>query len=341
MGSRTFLTVSAAANALALCAAATSQEAARPISQWPQATAFPNEDRAAATEHFRKARAYAVGDLFADFTLRCITDPKYRPRVNAEQYDGLLAPMKVFDNFFYVGQMAVSAWALKTTAGVVLFDALNSEAEAREIIEPGLQAMGLDPRDVKWVVVTHGHADHFGGADWFQKTYGAKVISSDIDWTAIEQRQFNPRPGGTTTPKRDITVADSQTLQFGDTAVKFYVTPGHTAGTVSTIIPVTDRGVKHLAGFYGGVGLPRTVEARRAQIASLVRWRGITRAAGVDAQLGNHPLNDESLERMEQLLYRRAQDPNPYVLGATQYQNYLGVQEECVRFSLARDGFRD
>jgi hypothetical protein len=44
---------------------------------------------------------------------------------------------------------------------------------------------------------------------------------------------------------------------------------------------------------------------------------------------------------MEQLLYRRTQDPNPYVLGATQYQNYLGIQEECVRFSLARDGFRE
>ena len=44
---------------------------------------------------------------------------------------------------------------------------------------------------------------------------------------------------------------------------------------------------------------------------------------------------------MEQLLYRRAQDPNPYVLGASQYQNYLGVQEECVRFSLARDGLRE
>jgi metallo-beta-lactamase class B len=153
--------------------------------------------------------------------------------------------------------------------------------------------------------------------------------------------QFQPRPGVATPPKRDITIADAQTMMFGDTEVKFYVTPGHTLGTVSTIVPVTDRGQKHLVGFYGGVGLPRTVENKRAQIASLVRWRVITKAAGVDAQIGNHPLNDESLERMEQLLYRREQDPNPYVLGTTQYQNYLGIQEECVRFSLARDGFRE
>jgi hypothetical protein len=109
--------------ALLLVAGASAQEAIKPISQWPKATTFPNEDKAAAIEHFHKARAYAVGDLFADFTLRCITDPKYRQRVNAEQYDGLLQPMKVFDNLFYVGQMAVSAWAMKTTAGIVLFDA--------------------------------------------------------------------------------------------------------------------------------------------------------------------------------------------------------------------------
>jgi len=325
--------------AAALAGAALAQPAARPISEWPRPAAFPNEDRAAALEHFRKARAYAKGDLFTDFTLRCITDPKYRGRVNAEQYSGILEPARVFDQFYFVGQMAVSAWALKTADGIVLFDALNSEAEAREIIVPALVKLGLDPKDVKWVVVTHAHFDHFGGAPWFQTTYGAKIISSDIDWKAMEQ--MTPRPGGAVPPKRDVTVADGQTLTFGGVPVSFYVTPGHTAGTVSTIFPVTEGGKPHLVGFYGGVGLPRTVETKRAQIASLVRWRALTRAKGVDAQIGNHPLNDESLERLEQLAYRGPRDPNPYVLGAAQYQNYLGVQEECVRFSLARDGLRD
>lgn len=329
----------AAAALLALAGQATAQAAQAPISAWPKPTAFPSEDKAAAQEHFRKARAYAVGDLFADFTLRCITNPKYPTRVNAEQYAGIVEPAKVFDQLFYVGQMSVGAWALKTSAGVVLFDALNNEDEARQIVVPGLRAMGIDPKDVKWVVLTHAHGDHFGGVPYFQNTFGAKVISSDIDWRAMEQMQI--QPGRAVPPKRDVTVADGQTMMFGTTPVTFYVTPGHTAGTVSTIFPVTDNGRRHLVGFYGGVGLPRAVEAKRSQIASLVRWRGLTRSRGVDAQIGNHPLNDEGLERMEQLLYRGARDPNPYVLGARQYQNYLGVQEECVRFSLARDGLRE
>jgi metallo-beta-lactamase class B len=324
---------------VAVTVIAVGQEVAKPISQWPKPAAFPNEDKAAALEHFRKAREYAVGDLFTDFTLRCITDPKYRPRVNAEQYDGLLAPTKVFDNLFYVGQMSVGAWALKTNSGIVLFDALNNETEAREIIVPGLTTFGLDPKDVKWVIVTHSHADHYGGAPYFQKTYGAKVISSDLDWKVMEVPAT--RPNAAPAPKRDMTITDDgEKMTFGDTEVTFYITPGHTVGTLSSIFPVTDRGQRHLVGFLGGVGLPRTVETKRAQIASLVRWRSITKAAGVDAQIGNHPLNDEGLERMEQLLYRRPQDPNPFVLGKEMYQNYLGVQEECVRFSLARDGLR-
>jgi metallo-beta-lactamase class B len=331
--------MAAAAAVFALVLPAMAQVPPKALSEWPKPTAFPNEDRAAALEHFHKARAYAVGDLFADFTLRCITDPKYRDRVSGEQYPGVLQPVKVFDNLYYVGQMAVSAWALKTSAGIVLFDALNNETEAREIIVPALKAVGLDPREVKWVVVTHSHADHYGGAAYFQKTFAAKTLSSDIDWKVMEQLQ--PPPGAAAPPKRDITVADGQTLTFGETPITFYITPGHTPGTVSTLFPVTDKGQPHLVGFYGGLGLPHTVEAKRAQIASLVRWRGITQAKGVDAQLGNHPLNDESLERMEQLFYRRPGDPNPYVLGQAQYQNYLGVEEECVRLSLARDGLRE
>jgi metallo-beta-lactamase class B len=332
-----FLWASLLSGTLALASAATGAAQA-PLSEWPKPAAFPDEDKAAATEHFRRARAHAVGDLFADFTLRCITDPKYRPRVNAEQYDGYLGPAKVFDNLYYVGQMAVSAWALKTTEGILLFDSLNSETEAREILVPGLVALGLDPREIKWVVVTHSHGDHYGGAPYLQQTFGAKAISSDVDWNVMEAPAT--RTDWALRPRRDITVVDGQRMNFGATTVTFHITPGHTAGTVSTIFPVTDRGKRHLVGFYGGVGLPRTTETKRAQIASLVRWRKLTQAAGVDAQIGNHPLNDEGLERMEQLLYRGPQDPNPYVLGAQQYQNYLVIQEECVRFSLARDGFR-
>jgi hypothetical protein len=44
-----------------------------------------------------------------------------------------------------------------------------------------------------------------------------------------------------------MVITDGMKVTLGDTAaLTFYVTPGHTAGTMSTLIPVKDRGTPHL-----------------------------------------------------------------------------------------------
>ena len=45
---------------------------------------------------------------------------------------------------------------------------------------------------------------------------------------------------------------DGQKLTLGDTTITMYVTPGHTLGTISSIIPVKDGGVTHMAAYWGG-----------------------------------------------------------------------------------------
>lgn len=309
-----------------------------PVATYPRPTEFPNEDRKSATEHYRKALKLAGPDLFVDMAHRCILDARYKPRINGEQYFGLADPFAAFDSLYSVGQIAVSSWALKTSAGIVLFDALYTEAQARDIIVPNLERVGLDPKNVKYLVVTHSHRDHYGGAAYFQKTYGTRIISSDLDWNEMEHPAQSRPARGSTVPQRDIVVVDGQTMTFGNTPITFYITPGHTVGTLSTIFPVTDRGARHVVGFYGGLGMPLTTEMKRAQINSIERWMTITRKAGVDAQIANHPLQDEGLERAETLRYRAPGDPNPFVLGRATYQRFMGVQAECVRLGLARDG---
>ena len=53
----------------------------------------------------------------------------------------------------------------------------------------GFQRLGLDPSQVKIVLVTHGHADHFGGASYFQEHFGSKVYVSPADWSLMEIRR--------------------------------------------------------------------------------------------------------------------------------------------------------
>ena len=88
-------------------------------------------------------------------------------------------PARIFDNFYYVGAPNVTAFAVNTPDGIILIDSLNNKGEAQSIIEAGLRKFGLDPARIKYVVVTHGHGDHYGGSAYFAKTYGARILMSD------------------------------------------------------------------------------------------------------------------------------------------------------------------
>lgn len=323
----------------ALAGTAAAQDASA-IADYPRPAQFPNENHVLASEYMARARAVAGDDLRGDFVHRCITDARYRQRANALQFDGMLGPARVFDQLYFVGQNAVSAWALDTPAGIVLFDALNNEAEARDILVPAMQAMGLDPARIRYVVITHSHGDHYGGAAWLRDTYGARLVSSELDWAAMEAMQASGNVPGRfpPPPARDMTIADGDTLELGGTRLQFFVTPGHSVGTVSTIFPVTDGGAGHMVGFFGGFGAPRDPMQRYPHIASMNRFRQLAAAAGVDAMVANHPLQDGTFEKMELLQYRRPGDAHPFVIGRDRYDRYLQVQVLCSQLGLVRAG---
>lgn len=305
---------------------------------YPAPAAFPNENAAAVAEHLSKARKLAGNDLFPDFAHRCILSPVYGVRVRGIQFDGKIIPTRVFDNLYSVGQNAVSAYALVTSAGIILFDALDNEDEARNLIVPNLRTLGLDPKAIKYVVVTHGHGDHYGGARYLQDTYGARVIASENDWGMMDKAFANGPFKGLVPPRRDMVMGDGQTLALGDTVVRFYITPGHTPGTLSAIFQVKDRGTPHVVGFHGGTGGGRDLEGLRSSIPGFERWGKLTAAAKVDTLIANHPLHAESIEKEEIVRHLQPGDSNPFVIGREAYQRYIAIQAECARVQLARMG---
>src|SRR6185295_17478265 len=138
----------------------------------------------------------------------------------------------------------VYACAVNTPEGIIMLDSLNNDEDAETMIVGGLKKVGLDPTKIKYVVVTHSHADHFGGAPYLQQHFGAKVIASEVDWGVMAKMK--------NAPKKDIGVKDGDKITLGGETLTFVFTPGHTPGAISVIFPVTDHGQKHVAALLNG-----------------------------------------------------------------------------------------
>ena len=252
-------------------------------------------------------------------------------------------PVKVFDNLYFLGQTEYSAWAVTTSAGIIIIDAIFDYSVDDEVVG-GLKAMGLDPATIKYVVISHGHSDHSGGAKYLQDRFNARVILSAADWDLLD------RSNGTR-PRRDMVATDGQKLTLGDTTLTLHITSGHTMGTISTLIPVKDRGAPHVAAYWGGTAF-NWVANRTAYITperpdrfwfqtysdSARRFKQIVSAAGADVILSNHTDFDGSKAKLPALAKRQPGDSHPYVIGPAGVQRYLTVVDECAQAGLARVG---
>jgi metallo-beta-lactamase class B len=239
-------------------------------------------------------------------------------------------PAKVFDNLHFVGQSEYSAWAVTTSAGIVVIDTIFDYSVEAEVVD-GLKKLGFDPAQIKYVVVSHGHGDHHGGAKLLQDRFGARVIMGAPDWDLVARNPRDPAP------KKDLVATDGQKLTLGDTTITMFLTPGHTPGTISTLVPVKDSGRPHLAAAWGGTAFnfPRTPENFRTYIASAERFRDIVTKAGADVLIANHTNFDGTKTKIPALAKRRPGEPHPYVIGANAVQRYMTVAVECAKAALA------
>jgi metallo-beta-lactamase class B len=240
---------------------------------------------------------------------------------------------RVFDQLYYLGVDWVSAWALVTSDGIILIDTLTSSEDAQKYIEGGLRSLRLDPARIKYIIVTHGHDDHFGGAKYLQEKYHARVLMSAADWDlAAQSAPEHPKAG---LPARDMVVSDGQALTLGSTTVKMYVTPGHTPGVLSTLFPVTDHGQRHVVSFFGGMGL-QFIDKDPAKGGfalmrdSLMRFAKLSVDADADVILADHPFNDGSYAKVKVLRAGTSAGRNLWVAGKEAVLRYYVATIEVV-----------
>ncbi|MEO6187071.1 MAG: MBL fold metallo-hydrolase, partial [Steroidobacteraceae bacterium] len=209
-------------------------------------------------------------------------------------------PARVFDDLFFLGQTAFSVWGLRTSAGIILVDSIFDYSVEAEVID-GLRSLGIDPAEIRYVIISHAHADHSGGAGILQRR-GARIVMSEADWQLYEKS--NDKIKAT----RDIVATDGMPITLGGSTVRVYLTPGHTQGTISTVLPVHDGGKPHVAALWGGTLFnfkdspddPRDARLQ-AYAKSAARFREVARAAGADILLSNHTAYDGTTVKLPAL----------------------------------------
>jgi metallo-beta-lactamase class B len=299
-------------------------------------SAFAQSSQEAIDAHLIAARNAAGFDFTGTLARLCVA-PVAVPSTLRDVAPGpaparetwFIEPARVFDNLYFVGSKFHNSWALKTSEGIILLDTLFTYNSEEEIIG-GLKKLGLDPATVKYVIISHAHVDHVGGAKLMQDRFHSRIVIGGPDWDSIE-RSVNGYPLGK--PKRDIVADDGQKITLGDTTVTIVTTPGHTPGTLSMLFTVKDKGKPLNVAYSGGTAFnfPSTAANFDTYIKSQSKMAAAAAASGATILMSNHSEFDNAVTKIRLLAARKPGEPHPFELGKEAVARYFTVAGECAQ----------
>ncbi len=185
--------------------------------------------------------------------------------------------------------LPLRVFALKGEQGAILIDA-GTPGQGERILK-ALRHLGLGPDEIRLILITHGHLDHFGSAAALRETLGASIAIHAADAVALREGvnrsgSMNPTSrlagllggGG---PQRipplepDLTFEEAWRLDAYGIAGEVLPTPGHTPGAVSVLL---DSGEAIVGDLFGARLLPPRRAAPPFVAADLAQnWESLRR----------------------------------------------------------------
>lgn len=166
-------------------------------------------------------------------------------------------------------------------------------------IEPTLAQHGIRIEDIRWILLTHGHVDHLGGAYavWEKTGRNAKVVipkkearllrdknEQILDYKSLQGKYITDPAilekhitmlttdiGGTIEP--DLEAVDGDSIHLGgDISLKVIDTPGHSIGSVTFVLEGLNWAfAADAVQMYGGLSGMPTIENSRFYRKSIQR----------------------------------------------------------------------
>jgi metallo-beta-lactamase class B len=318
-----------------------------------------------AKEYVDKARAIAGddADLQFDFGIFCkasggaqnsdratVGVPNSEPRLQpypAPSPATVVGGQRLFDNFYWIGNTGIGAWLITSNDGYILFDTMNSEEDARDIIIPEMKKLKLDPMKIKYLVFGHNHFDHTGGGEYIQRMTGAKAVMHRDDWeiylkstgrgggrgrgrgAAGEAPPAAPAAPAAPLPKmkRDIDATDGMTIKVGGVTATIFQMTGHTPGSIGMVVPVRYQGRQHPILL---ITAGSDVHNRESFVGGYEHiWdEGIKMK--VESVMQSHPnTNMNLLARTKYVHENYPPARNPLLYGAARTERYLNIVRNC------------
>lgn len=239
---------------------------------------------------------------------RWLSDPKGQ----------FIEPYRAFDNVYYVGVCWVSAYVIKTDEGAILLDTLHDPFT--DLLVENIRKAGVDPKDIKVVLMTHGHYDHAGGAYRIRALAPqARFMMTQSGWdeALASAKASRGTPRQWTMIPQDKVVKSGDVIRLGGQEVTVLETPGHTYGTASYVLQVKDGSRTYRAVMVGGLGLNAIRDSKQveAYIASIDQLAGrmANPATAFQVHLTTHPFSNDQTEAARKLKDRAPGAPHPLV----------------------------
>ncbi len=250
-------------------------------------------------------------------------------------------PFKISDNIWYVGDKCVCIHLIDTGDGLILID--SGYIGAVQLLVDTIFRAGFDPKDVKWIIHSHGHYDHFGASNDFKHMYGTKLAISRVDGESVKECPKRAHMNDklfpfAKIPEFDLLLEDGEVFELGNTRIRCVLTPGHTIGVMTFFINTTWEGKEYVAATFGGAGLgavtlPHTFHYELPSNMPEIMLESIDKVFDerVDIQLGNHPGNNDTFGKREKQL---REGGNPFISpSGNAWKSYLtalkkGVEEK-------------
>ena len=148
-------------------------------------------------------------------------------------------PVHVHGRTWYVGTCGITAVLVETSAGLVLLD--TGPADAAPHLLANIRALGFDPKQIKWLLMTHEHFDHVGAMAAIQQATGARLAVGPFAAQAMRSGKAAPDDPQAAilekypmAPARvDRVLQDGAVLTLGGTRFTIHATPTHSPGSTS------------------------------------------------------------------------------------------------------------